>query len=69
MLGAVTTLVFLATLWLVGAVAIRTLEESGAKIAAALAGRIPANQAAMVVQLRPIRTSKPVNSAPLLAAA
>ena len=39
MIAALGTLPFLATLWLLAVLGARTLEESGAKIAAALKGR------------------------------
>jgi hypothetical protein len=39
MTGALANLVFLATLWLIVVVGARCLEESGAKIAAALKGK------------------------------
>jgi hypothetical protein len=39
MIAPLATLVFLATLWLLVVVAASLLEESGAKIAAALGGR------------------------------
>jgi hypothetical protein len=41
MIAALGTLPFLATLWLLAVVGAQTLEESGAKIAAALKGRHP----------------------------
>ena len=40
MIAALATLVFLATLWLLVVVVAAILEESGAKIAAALKGQI-----------------------------
>jgi len=39
MIAALATLPFLATLWLLAVLGAQTLEESGAKIAAALKGR------------------------------
>lgn len=41
MLAVLSTLAFVATLWLVGVVAFRTIEESGGKILAALKGQSP----------------------------
>ena len=40
MIAALATVVFLATLWMMVVVAASILEESGAKIAAALKGRL-----------------------------
>jgi hypothetical protein len=48
MIAAFGTLAFLATLWLLVVVGAAVLEESGAKIVAALKGR-PAQQPAMVL--------------------
>lgn len=53
MLPALTALAFLATLWLIGVVVIRTVEESGARIVAALAGTRGDIQPALVLELRP----------------
>ena len=44
MIAALGTLVFLATLWLVVVVGAAILEESGAKIAAALKGQFQAEE-------------------------
>ncbi len=41
MLAALATLVFLVTLWTIGVVAVRTLEESGSRMLAALRGHSP----------------------------
>jgi hypothetical protein len=51
MLAALGTLPFLATIWLVVVVGASVLEESGAKIAAALKGE-PARPSAKIVQIR-----------------
>ena len=51
MIAALGTLVFLATLWLLVVVGAAVLEESGAKIAAALKGK-PAQSPAAFVPLR-----------------
>ena len=74
MLAPLATLAFLATLWLIVVVAARTLEESGAKIAAALAGRsvlamVPKK---MRVESRPrlrYRPARPLRAEPKLRAA
>ena len=50
MIAALGTLAFLATLWLLVVVGAAVLEESGAKIAAALKGKIP--QQSMIVPVR-----------------
>ena len=67
MLSAITTLAFLGILWLIGVIAIRTLEESGARIAAALAGPQAGEQSAVIVKLqRPattIRAAQPLRAA------
>ncbi|HEY8593506.1 MAG TPA: hypothetical protein VIL42_11690 [Sphingomicrobium sp.] len=48
MMAAIGTLVFLGTLWLMVVVGAAVLEESGAKIAAALKGKPAAPKAAFV---------------------
>jgi hypothetical protein len=55
MIAALGTLPFLATLWLLVVVGAAVLEESGAKIAAALRGELARPEAAVTVRLR-IRT-------------
>ena len=52
MIAAMGTLAFLATLWLLVVVGAAVLEESGAKIAAALKGQ---SRAAVSVRLAPVR--------------
>ena len=47
MIAALGTLAFLATLWLLVVIGARVLEESGAKIAAALKGARPRRPIAM----------------------
>jgi len=56
MIAAFGTLAFLATLWLLVVVGAAVLEESGAKIAAALKGE-PRRQSAFVTPIR-IRTRR-----------
>jgi hypothetical protein len=55
MIAALGTLTFLATLWLLVVVGAAVLEESGAKIAAALKGRPVHPELATVARVR-IRT-------------
>jgi len=50
---ALATLTFLMAAWLAVVVLAGTLEDSGAKVGAALAGRPPAPAAAISVRLRP----------------
>jgi hypothetical protein len=52
MIAALGTLVFLATLWLLLVVGAAVLEESGAKIAAALKGVQPLRQVSIRVRVR-----------------
>jgi hypothetical protein len=52
MSAALGTLPFLATLWLLVVLGARVLEESGAKIAAALKGNVPQETGAVVVPMR-----------------
>jgi hypothetical protein len=64
MIAAMGTLIFLATLWLLVVVGAAVLEESGAKIAAALKGKQPQPSIASVrmrmrVRVRP-RLQPPV---------
>ena len=74
MLAALATIAFLATLWLVVVVAAETLGESGAKIAAALAGR---SVVATVPMIAPVRVrvrlrysaQRPLRAEPRLRAA
>ena len=63
MISALGTLVFLATLWLIVVVGAAVLEESGAKIAAALKGK-PAHQPSIVrVRVRTrVRLNRPVRA-------
>jgi len=66
MIAALGTLVFLATLWLLVVVGAAVLEESGAKIAAALKGRQPQPSPVSVrvrVRSRP-RLQQPVRVTP-----
>jgi hypothetical protein len=69
MLSAITTLAFLGTFWLIGVVAIRTLEESGARIAAALAGPQAGDPTAMVLTLWRPQPLRDARVGPLLRAA
>ena len=64
MISALGTLVFLATLWLIVVVGAAVLEESGAKIAAALKGKPARQPSVLPVRVRsrgrlqrPIRAS------------
>ena len=57
MIAAFGTLAFLATLWLLVVVGAAALEESGAKIAAALKGE-PRRQSLYIAPIR-IRTRRP----------
>jgi hypothetical protein len=52
MIAAFGTLAFLVTLWLLVVVGAAVLEESGAKIAAALKGQPTANPALVPVRVR-----------------
>ena len=52
MIAAFGTLAFLATLWLLVVVGAAVLEESGAKIAAALKGQVPHQAAVVPVRVR-----------------
>ena len=52
MLAPFATLAFLATLWLIVVVGASVLEESGAKIAAALKGTAAIGQAPVPVRVR-----------------
>jgi len=72
MIAALGTLPFLATLWLLVVVGAKVLEESGAKIAAALKGSLGQQSAKCSARPAP-RHRRPVQSlssrAPLLRAA
>jgi hypothetical protein len=71
MIAALGTLVFLATLWLLVVVGAAVLEESGAKIAAALKGRQPQPSPISVrirVRSRP-RVQQPVRASAIWRAA
>ena len=68
MLSALTTLAFLGIFWLIGVIAMRTLEESGDRIAAALAGRQAGGRTAVVLELSQpripaIRIEQPLRAA------
>jgi hypothetical protein len=75
MLAVLSTLAFLATLWLVTMIALRMAEESGGKILAALKGQSPLSitvQQAQVpvraryrssTQARPVRVRARLNAA------
>ena len=52
MLAALGTLLFLATLWLLVVLGSAVLEESGAKIAAALKGEPPRRQTPVSIRVR-----------------
>jgi len=65
MIGPLTTLAFVAVLWLVGVLGVVMLEESGAKIAAALKGRPPhAVQVRVELRLRTITRPHPIRAEP-----
>jgi hypothetical protein len=71
MIAALGTLVFLATLWLLVVVGATILEESGAKIAAALKGKTAPQASLITVRLRARPRARQVMRAgpPLRAAA
>ena len=72
MIAALGTLAFLATLWLLVVVGASVLEESGAKIAAALKGIRPHQPAVAVARLRiraHPRLMQPMRARPRLSAA
>ena len=72
MIAALGTLAFLATLWLLVVVGAAVLEESGAKIAAALKGARPHQPAVAVARLRirsHPRLMQPMRARPRLHAA
>jgi hypothetical protein len=64
MLAAFGTLAFLATLWLLTVVGAAVLEESGARIAAALKGTTPSTPAVAAVRVRTrTRIARPMRAA------
>jgi hypothetical protein len=70
MMAAMGTLVFLTTLWLLVVVGAAVLEESGAKIAAALKGRSRHRQMLVPVRARArSRVQQPMRAKPRLRAA
>jgi hypothetical protein len=63
MIAALGTLVFLATLWLLVVVGAAVLEESGAKIAAALKGKAASQALIVPVRLRTrLRIQQPMRA-------
>lgn len=67
MLAALGTLAFLATLWLLAVVGAAVLEESGAKIAAALKGELgnrPSLAIAPVRMRTRLRAQQPMRARP-----
>ena len=65
MLAPLGTLIFLATIWLLTVIGAAVLEESGAKIAAALRGKPARRQAIAPVRLRArSRLQRPMRAAP-----
>ena len=67
MLGAFGTLAFLTTLWLIVVLGARVLEESGARIAAALKGKPRRNHSLQIAPARvraPSRLQQPMRAAP-----
>ena len=69
MLAALSTLPFLATLWLLVVLGARILEESGAKIAAALKGESPRRQMPVSIRVRMRSRPQPKRAEPRLRAA
>ena len=70
MIAVLGTLPFLATLWLLVVLGAAVLEESGAKIAAALKGEIPVQPSAPVLRsrtrtapMRATRVTRPLRAA------
>ena len=65
MIAALGTLAFLATLWLLVVVGAAVLEESGAKIAAALKGKPACREIAVPVRVRArVRMQRPMRARP-----
>ena len=67
MLGAFGTLAFLTALWLIVVLGARVLEESGARIAAALKGKPRRNPSLQIAPARvraPSRLQQPMRAAP-----
>ena len=67
MIAALATLAFLVTLWLVAVVGLAALEESGAKIAAALKGQSPRDGATVPAMARVrtrLRVQQPMREQP-----
>ena len=60
MIAALGTLPFLATLWLLVVIGAQALEESGAKIAAALKGRPRSPAPCVPVRVRTIARTEPI---------
>jgi hypothetical protein len=70
MMAALGTLVFLTTLWLLVVVGASVLEESGAKIAAALKGQPAPVRMTATLRIRTrSRLAKPMRATPRLRAA
>jgi hypothetical protein len=70
MMAALGTLVFLTTLWLLVVVGAAVLEESGAKIAAALKGKAPhRRQVTLPLRVRARSRQRPMRAKPRLRAA
>jgi len=65
MIAALGTLAFLTTLWLLVVVGAAVLEESGAKIAAALKGKPAYREIAVPVRVRArVRVQRPMRARP-----
>ena len=65
MMAALGTLAFLATLWLLVVVGAAILEESGAKIAAALKGKSAHQPVSVPVRIRArVRMAQPMRAKP-----
>jgi hypothetical protein len=70
MIAALGTLAFLVTLWMLVVVGAAVLEESGAKIAAALKGKVPHQPAVVPVRVRTrSRLQQPIRASVKLRAA
>ena len=66
MIAALGTLPFLATLWLLAVLGAQVLEESGAKIAAALKGESMRQGSAAGVTFRVRRSAQPARLRPTM---
>jgi hypothetical protein len=74
MIAALTTIIFLATLWMLAMIALTMLDESGSKVLAAIKGRSPLAVAPVVQPVSwkassRVRTVRPMRARPTLRAA